>query len=389
MKKKTVLIVILVLTLTYIAVITIVPKVLDKKHNQTQQEPPYTISNEALEFYNSLDFVSDLHCDALLWSRDLTKKNDVGHVDFPRMQDANMALQAFTIVTKSPAGQNFSKNSSDAFDNITLLNIVQGKPLSNWNSLFKRAEYQCQKLQEYADDFDGNFILVENQKDFEHLLNQRKNDRRTVGGFLGVEGGHCLEGNLENLDKLYEEGLRMLGPTHFFDNELGGSAHGISEEGLTDFGRQVIDRMNELGMFIDLAHAAPAMIDDILSLTDRPLIVSHTGVKGTMNNSRNLSDGHIKKIARNGGLIGIAFFKGAVSSPEIQGIVDAMKHVKSIAGIDCIALGSDYDGSATLPFDVTGMPLLVEELMAQGFSENEMRAILGENVKRFMLANLK
>ena len=69
--------------------------------------------------------------------------------------------------------------------------------------------------------------------------------------------------------------------------------------------------------------------------------------------------------------------------------VDAMKHVKSIAGIDCIALGSDYDGSATLPFDVTGMPLLVEELMAQGFSENEMRAILGENVKRFMLANLK
>ena len=107
MKKKTVLIVILVLTLTYIAVITIVPKVLDKKHNQTQQEPPYTISNEALEFYNSLDFVSDLHCDALLWSRDLTKKNDVGHVDFPRMQDANMALQAFTIVTKSPAGQCF------------------------------------------------------------------------------------------------------------------------------------------------------------------------------------------------------------------------------------------------------------------------------------------
>ena len=141
-------------------------------------------------------------------------------------------------------------------------------------------------------------------------------------------------------------------------------------------------------MIIDLAHASPAMIDDILDRTQRPLLVSHTGVKGTMDNSRNLSDAHVRKIANRGGLIGVAYFKGAISTPLIKGIVEAMKYIKSIAGVECIALGSDYDGSMTAPFDVTGLPILVEELINQGFNEEEIRAIMGENVRRFMMKNL-
>ena len=216
----------------------------------------------------------------------------------------------------------------------------------------------------------------------------RKENKNIIGGFLGIEGAHCLEGNLENLDKLYAEGVRMIGPTHFFDNELGGSAHGITKGGLSDFGHQVIDRMDELGMIIDVAHAAPAMIDDILEQTTRPILVSHTGVRGTKDNIRNLSDDHIRRIAANGGLIGIGFFKGAVNTPLTEGIVEAMKHVKSIAGVKCIALGSDYDGAATVPFDVTGLPLLVEEMMKEGFTESEIRAIMGENIKRYLLKQL-
>jgi len=180
----------------------------------------------------------------------------------------------------------------------------------------------------------------------------------------------------------------MLGPTHFFDNELGGSAHGMSKEGLSEFGHQVIQRMDELGMIIDLAHASPAMIDDILAQTRRPVLVSHTGVKGTMDNSRNLSDDHVRRIVESGGLIGVAYFKGAVSTPLTKGVVDAMRYIKSIAGVEHIALGSDYDGSMTAPFDVTGLPLLVEEMLKQGFSEEEIRSIMGENVRQFMLKNL-
>jgi len=388
-RVKVSIVIVLIFCGIYALSVLIVPVMFDKDRNKTILLPPYDVSEKAQTVYNSLDFVADLHCDALLWSRDLTKKNVIGHVDFPRMQEANVALQAFTIVTKSPAGQNFSNNSSDAFDNITMLNFFQARPISNWFSLVERAMYQSRKLHDLADDYNDEIIVVKSNADFKELLNRRKTEKRVVGGFLGIEGGHCLEGNIDNLDNLYDEGVRMLGPTHFFDNELGGSAHGQTKAGLTAFGKQVINRMNKLGIIIDLAHASPNMIDDILDMTKYPVLVSHTGVKGTMDNARNLSNEHIIKIAEGGGLIGVAYFKGAVSTPLTEGIVEAMKHIKSIAGVDCIALGSDYDGSMTAPFDITGLPLLVDELMDQGFSKTEIEAIMGGNVKRFMLENLR
>ena len=386
---KWMLIIFLVLAGVYVISVFIIPVKLDRDRNKTLLKPPYLVSERAQKLYNSLDFIADLHCDALLWSRDLTLKNQVGHVDFPRLQEANVALQAFTIVTKSPAGQNFSKNDASAFDNITMLNFFQGRPISNWFSLMERAVYQCRKLSDFADDYNDQFIVVKSKNDFRELLRIRKNDSNVIGGFLGVEGGHCLEGDISNLDRLYEEGLRMLAPVHFFDNELGGSAHGIDKDGITDFGKQVINRMDQLGMIIDLAHASPKLIDDVLEITDQPVLVSHTGVKGTVDNSRNLSDEQVKKIANNGGLIGVAFFKGAVSSPDARAIVEAMNYIKSIAGIQCIALGSDYDGNIKAPFDVTGFPLLGEELLNQGFTKDEIEAIMGGNIKRFMLENLK
>ena len=379
----------LVLIGVYVGVVQVVPEQIEKARNKTMTLPPYDFTPQTLELYESLDFIADLHSDALLWNRDLTKKSDVGHVDFPRMQEANMALQAFTIVTKSPAGQNFSRNSGDTMDNITWLSIVQGRPAATWFSLLERAIYQCRKLHELASAYDGQFIVVKSTSDLELLLQRRQNDKRVIGGFLGIEGAHCLEGDIHNLDRLYEEGVRMIGLTHFFDNELGGSAHGESGEGLTDFGRQVVKRMNQLGIIIDVAHASPEMVDDILDISISPVLTSHTGVKGTMDNSRNLSDNHIIRIAEGGGLIGVAYFKGAVSAPLIPGIVDAMKHIKSVAGIECIALGSDYDGNINAPFDITGLPLLVEEMMNQGFSATEIEAIMGENFKRFMLRNLR
>ncbi len=118
------------------------------------------------------------------------------------------------------------------------------------------------------------------------------------------------------------------------------------------------------------------------------MAVSHTGVKGTHDSPRNLSDGHIIKIAANGGIIGIAYFKGALPEVSVKAIVDAMRYVKTLAGVQCVALGSDYDGNIDAPFDITGLPLLVQEMLDQGFSEEEIRAIMGGNVKRLLLENL-
>ena len=376
----------IVLFLYFLATFIVSP-ILDKQMNLVEYNDPRQLGTEAKELYNSLEFIADLHCDALLWDRDLTKKLDYAHLDFPRMQQANMSLQAFTIVTKSPKGQNFKQNSADAFDKITMLNFVQGRMPDKWFSLYKRAVYQARALQDYQEKYAGKFLLVKSRQDLKDLIELKKTDPEVIGGFLGIEGAHCLEGNLDNLQKLYYEGVRMMAPTHFFDNELGGSAHGISGAGLTDFGREVIHEMNRLGVIIDLAHVSPKMIDEILDLTTRPVLVSHTGVKGTKDSPRNISDHHINRIAASGGLIGIGFFKGAIKG-EIKHIVEAMKYVRDLVGIEHVALGSDFDGAATTPIDVTGLPFIVQELMNQGFSESEIRAIMGENVRRFLMGQL-
>jgi microsomal dipeptidase-like Zn-dependent dipeptidase len=376
-----------IVLLLYFLATFIVSPVLDKQMNLVEYSDPRQLGTEAKELYNSLEFISDLHCDALLWDRDLTKQLDYAHLDFPRMQQANMSLQAFTIVTKSPKGQNFKQNSADAFDKITMLNFVQGRLPDKWFSLYKRAEYQARALQDYQKKFAGKFLLVKSRQDLKNLIKLKKTDPEVIGGFLGIEGAHCLEGNLDNVQNLYYEGVRMMAPTHFFDNELGGSAHGISGAGLTNFGRKVIHEMNRLGIIIDLAHVSPKMIDEILDQTTRPVLVSHTGVKGTRDSPRNISDRHINRIAASGGLIGIGFFRGAIKG-EIKHIVEAMKYVRDLVGIEHVALGSDFDGAATTPIDVTGLPFIVQELMNQGFSEMEIRAVMGENVKRFLMEQL-
>lgn len=373
--------------LLYVLTTLIVPSQMEKRMNLVEYNDPRQLSTAARTLYNSLDFIADLHCDALLWDRDLTRRINYAHVDFPRMQEASMTLQAFTIVTKSPKGQNFRQNSADAMDQITLLNFLQGHSPDKWFSLYNRAEYQAQALNSYSKKFDGKFMVVTSKSDLEQLILKKKDDAEVIGGFIGIEGAHCLEGNLENVQRLFEEGIRMMAPTHFFDNALGGSAHGISGEGLTPFGSAVISEMNRLGMIIDLSHVSPKMIDDVLDQSNRPVLVSHTGVKGTKDSPRNLSDAHVKRIAEGGGLIGIGFFKGAIQG-EIKDIVEAMKYVRDLVGIEHVALGSDFDGAATTPIDVTGLPLVVHELMVQGFSEQEIRAIMGENVKSFLMAQL-
>lgn len=377
-----------ILFVVYLIGINTVPQYIEAERNPVKAAGPYQVSPEAQAIYARLDFISDLHCDALLWGRNLNKRGNQGHVDFPRMREANVALEMFTIVSKSPAGQNMQSNSEDAFDNITPLTIAKGESPWNWFSLINRTLSQSEALKNFVENEGEKAIFVRSKADLEKLIEARKTDKEVIGAMLGIEGGHALEGTLENLDKVYAAGVRMVGPTHFFDNEFGGSAHGQSGEGLTDFGKKVIARMNELGIFIDLAHASPAIVEDILRLSSKPVIVSHTGVRAVLDSQRNLSDEQIQKIAANGGIIGIAFFDMAVGMPELPNIIASIKHVRDLVGVEFVALGSDYDGSVAVPFDITGLPLIVEGLLNAGFTEEEIKAVMGENVKRFLLENL-
>ena len=364
----------------------VLPAELEKRMNRTLNPPPYPASERAVELHNKL-LVADLHADSLLWARDLLERGRRGHVDIPRLIEGNVALQAFTIVTKTPRNMNIENNTGDT-DNITLLAVAERWPLKAWTSLTERALYQARKLQETADRSGGRFTLIRTSADLSAYLDRRIKEPQITAGFLGIEGAHALDGNLDNIDRLFDAGVRMMAPTHFFDNDIGGSAHGVAKGGLTDKGREMIRRMEAKKMIVDLAHASPATIADVLAIATRPVVVSHTGVKGTCDNTRNLSDEQLKAIAATGGVIGIGFWDTAVCGTDAKAIAKAIRYTATLVGVDHVALGSDNDGAVTAPFDISGVVEITDALLQEGFTDEEIGKIMGRNTLRLLIENL-
>jgi len=378
--------ILLIIAIALLGVFIFAPPLVENKENVVLLKPPYHASQAARDLHKTL-LIADLHADSLLWKRDLLQHGNRGEVDVPRLIEGNVALQAFTVVTKTPFGLNIERND-DKSDMITLLAIVSLWPPKTWFSLKERALYEAEKLQAFSEKSNSKFILIKNRTDLTEYLERRKHDPAITAGFLGMEGAHPLDGNIENLNDFYDAGFRMIAPVHFFDNEIGGSAHGIRKGGLTSLGREMIQMMEKKKMIVDLAHASPRLIDDAIAIAHRPLLVSHTGIKGTCNNQRNLSDSEVKAIAAGGGIIGIGYWDTAVCGDNPQSIARAIRYSVQIAGIEHVALGSDFDGAVTVPFDSSGMILLTEALMKDGFTAEEIRKIMGENAINFLLRNL-
>jgi membrane dipeptidase len=363
-----------------------IPRLVDENQNKVVRKPPYAASARALHLHQELT-IADLHADSLLWGRDLLERGTYGHVDIPRLADGNVALQVFSLPTKSPAGLNIDRND-DKNDQIFWLAIVDRWPPATWNRLTERALYQARRLHRFARGSDGGFVVIESAADLSSYLERRRANGRLTAGLLSIEGAHALDGKLENLDVLYRAGYRMMSPSHFFDNDIGGSAAGVHKTGLTEKGREWVRQMEARHMIVDLAHASAKTIDDVLAIATRPLVVSHTGVKGTCNNNRNLSDAQIRAVAAKGGLIGIGYWDTATCGTDARAIVKAMRYVSDRVGVEHVALGSDFDGAITAPFDTTGLVEITDAMLEAGYSEQEVRKIMGENVVSFLQVNL-
>ena len=206
------------------------PAYVEKGRNAVAEHDPYPVSDAAAALHASL-VIGDWHADPLLWKRDLTVRGTRGQVDIPRLIEGNVALQVFTAVTKSPAGQNYDHNSSDAMDNITLLAVGQLWPPRTWTSLLERALYQAEKLHDFEARSNGQLRIIRTRSDLETLLADRTAGETLVGGILGIEGAHPLGGDIANLDKIEDAGYRLIALQHFFDNAVGGSlwlrVHGL------------------------------------------------------------------------------------------------------------------------------------------------------------------
>jgi len=386
MKKVRIVAVAVALVLGMTGVFFFLPARADRQLNPVLVPPPYQVSERAQRLHRTL-LVADLHADSLLWDRDLLVKNTRGQVDIPRLVDGNVALQAFTIVTKVPRGLNYESNS-DQSDTITLLAVLERWPVATWASLKERAVYQARRLNAIASRSQGKFVVIRTAADLRSYVAGRQQESGMTAGLLGVEGAHALEGDLANIDEFFDSGIRMMAPTHFIDNDIGGSAHGLQKRGLTAKGKEMIRRMQARHMIVDLAHASSKVFEDVLSLSTRPVVVSHTGVKGTCDNARNITDEQIRGIARTGGVIGIGYWERAVCGTDPKAIARAIRHAAEVGGVEHVALGSDYDGRVTVPFDTSGVGKVTEALIDAGFSDQEIRLVMGANVLRVLAETL-
>jgi microsomal dipeptidase-like Zn-dependent dipeptidase len=381
----------------------IAPGYVEGSMNRIDGKPLPKVSAEAIALHKTLNIV-DLHSDTLMWKRNVLDRAERGHMDLPRLVEGNVALQVFSSVSKTPKGQNYDANGADS-DNITLLAVAQMQPVRTWTSLLERSLWHATKLkrailaQEDLTKTDRNIVglrLVDSGEAVQALAERHDFDNvaarehpAPIGALLSIEGLQNLEGKATNLDALYTAGFRMAGLAHFFDNELAGSMHGIKKGGLTPLGRDVIRRMEARGMIVDIAHCSQKCVTEILAMARRPVVSSHGGVQATCKVNRNLSDEHIRGVARTGGIIGIGYWDGAICDTSPKSIAAAMKHVRDLVGIEHVALGSDYDGATTVRFDTSQLVQVTQALMDAGFTPDEIHAVMGGNAIRVLREGLK
>jgi microsomal dipeptidase-like Zn-dependent dipeptidase len=251
-----------------------------------------------------------------------------------------------------------------------------------------RALHQATRLRDAAARAPDRLLVIEDRGDLEEVLRRRARGEEILGGLLATEGSHALDGELASIAELRAAGFRMMSLQHFFDNALGGSLHGQSKAGLTPFGREVVLELVRQNLLIDVAHSSPAVVEEVLAMTDVPLVVSHTGIRGVCQTPRNIPDRLMQQIGERGGLIGIGFWDGAVCDITPAGIARAIRGAVEVAGIDHVALGSDWDGGTTVLVDASELPALTQALLSEGFTRPEVRKIMGGNLIRYLRANL-
>jgi len=381
--KKVLISILVLLVIALAAFLVFGPKIVDRQQNQVVSHDAYPVSGRARALHESL-IVGDWHADTMLWSRDLSVENDYGHIDVPRLQKGNVGLQMFTTVTKSPSGLNYDKNSADARDNITTLALAQRWPVKTWFSLTERALHQASKLHRLAAQYPNDLFVITSKQSLAEWLNLRSSNKKLIGGLIGTEGSHALDGKLENVQVLHKAGFRMMSLQHFFDNKLGASLHGVSQTGLTEFGREVIKEIRKQNIILDLSHSSEQVVREVLALNSGPVVISHTGFNGHCQAQRNISDELMRGIAAQGGLIAVGYWDSVLCDNDLDALVGSIKYGVNLVGEDHVSLGSDFDGTIEAIFDTSELAALTHALLEQGISEEQIRKIMGGNMLRFL-----
>lgn len=353
--------------------------------------------------------VIDTHNDVLYQSvmhgKDIGKRMKTGHTDLPRIREGGIDVQVFAVW----CSEKYGKGSAFAYAN---------KQIDGLMSIIQR--------------YPNAIALATDTKSMQQIVADGK-----IAAVIGVEGGHMIEDRMDYLDSLYQRGARYL--TLTWNNSLDWATSATDEarkagtlkhKGLNEFGKQVIHRMNELGMMVDLSHVGRQTFFDVMEITTKPVLVSHSNAYALMAHPRNLQDDQIKAVAENGGVICVNFYSGFLDPahytkinrlyekyvtaqdtikrstdakynklpasakeqlrPSLSLLFDHIDYLVKVAGIDHVGIGSDFDGISSSPKgldDCSDFPKITEGLLQRGYSEADIRKILGENVLRVMRMN--
>jgi membrane dipeptidase len=362
--------------------------------------------------------LADTHNDVLssqvLEGKDISQRLSSGHSDLIRWREGGLDLQFFSVWTdKTPRHkEGFFADAMEEID--SLHHIILRNP--------------------------DKMAFATNYKEVKKILHKNR-----LVTLIGVEGGHMIENEIGKLEKLHNKGMRYMTLTWNNSTPWASSAmdetmfpEKLKQKGLLDFGKQVVRRMNELGIIVDLSHVGEQTFYDALQVTTKPVLLSHSSVWSICPVFRNIKDDQIKAVAKNGGVICINFYSGFIDSnfarkmselegtrgrlikdslnkkydaakmnevwnemfgkelepyrPTVAQLVDHIDYIVKLVGDDFVGIGSDFDGVSSLPIgmdDVTCYPKITGELLKRGYSSRSIRKILGDNVIRVMKANFR
>lgn len=257
-------------------------------------------------------------------------------------------------------------------------------PMSKLRNSYSFAVDQIDRLHSLERNYPDDIEFADKYDDIIRIVGEGK-----ICGLIGIEGGTAVENDLDNVNRFFDMGVRYIGLTWNNSNLIASSAKDEVERGiqggLTDFGVQVVKRMDEVGMIIDISHLGEASFWDVIETSKNPIIASHSNVYSINPHYRNLSDEQIKAIAKSGGVVQVSFHNSFLGGSSLQLIFDHIDYIKNLVGADYVGIGSDFDGGINPPAelsDVTMYPELTKKMIAEGYSQEEVRKILGLNFLR-------
>jgi len=297
-----------------------------------------------------------------------------GHTDIPRLREGMVGAQFWSVYIPSNATETGAAKMQ-----------------------LEQIDIAHQVIRRYPDVFE----LALTADDAERIFRSGR-----IASMLGMEGGHALENSIGALRTYYDLGARYMTLTHSANVDWADSCCALREhDGLTEFGREVVREMNRLGMLVDISHVAPETMHDALEVSAAPVIFSHSSAKAITDHPRNVPDDVLRKLPQNGGIVMITFVPGFINqqnldwstlpgeqrrnTPEppatMADVIRHMEHVRDVAGIDHVGIGGDFDGISSVPVgleDVSTYPALIAELLRRGWSETDVRKVIGQNVLR-------